>query len=288
MPKSNLVFPELASIIYEEKESLAGIRTKYIEKLRETGEMHNILYANKLEESAEMLNPCNLKELEKDFVDFKGYMRKFCKKNNISLMIKYRQKDFIRLNNKIRSAIISGSSLDKVRDLLGFRIILNTGSKDTPETISLCYQLLNQVLNFFVSSRFCIPLEAEARSNTHFIKEEHPDIIVPENNLVHPGFENNIKDYIMYPKANGYQSLHVVIKKPNGLTFEVQIRTFAMDVLAEVGNASHSSYKKERKSGSDIILDYSKINIPGFHCLPDGSIHDVIGLVKSIDPFNTL
>lgn len=290
MPKDCLVFPDITSIIYEERESLAGIRSKYIDVLRKTGLMHNYLYANKLEECAKMLSASNLKDLEKEFVDFKEHMRKFCKKHNISLIIKYRQKDFIRLNDKIRITLSNGCPLDRVRDLLGFRIILTTPNKDSEDTIKLCYDVLNQVINFFISERHCIPLEAEKRSNgnTKFNPKEHPKIIVPKTNLVTPGFEGNVKDYVMYPKKNGYQSLHVVIQKPNGLTFEVQVRTFAMDIIAEKGNASHLSYEKNRQQESDISLDYSKIYIPGFVYLPDGSVYDVIGLTKSIDPFNSL
>ncbi|MBO5478929.1 MAG: hypothetical protein J6A04_04385 [Clostridia bacterium] len=288
MPSKDLSFPDITEIIYEESESLSGIRSKYIEVLRKTSLMHNYLYANKLEECAKMLSSANLKELEKEFVDFKEYMRKFCKKKNISLIIKYRQKDFLRLNNKIRTTLSNGYPLDRVRDLLGFRIILTTPNKDSISTIALCYEVLNQVIDFFVTTRHCIPLEAEARTNSKFVQSNHPTVVVPETNLVIPGFESNIKDYVMYPKENGYQSLHVVIQKPNGLTFEVQIRTTAMDILAEKGNAAHVNYRKERKSKTDICLDYSKVQIPGFLYMPDGSIYDTIGLAKSIDPFNSL
>ena len=43
------------------------------------------------------------------------------------------------------------------------------------------------------------------------------------------------KDYIALPKANGYQSIHTVLFGPYGLPIEVQIRTLAMDRLANRG-----------------------------------------------------
>ncbi len=55
---------------------------------------------------------------------------------------------------------------------------------------------------------------------------------------------SRFRDFIASPKANGYQSLHTGLYGPNAEHLEVQIRTKAMDDVAENGIASHWNYKQ--------------------------------------------
>lgn len=60
---------------------------------------------------------------------------------------------------------------------------------------------------------------------------------------------NKIKDYIAFPKPNGYQSLHTTVFVGDGGIVEVQIRTEKMHSEAEFGIATHVLYKEGQTEG---------------------------------------
>ena len=56
---------------------------------------------------------------------------------------------------------------------------------------------------------------------------------------------DRIRDWVNYPKNNGYEALHCTLMSRAGIWMEVQIRSRRMNEIAEKGIAAHWAYKKD-------------------------------------------
>ncbi len=111
------------------------------------------------------------------------------------------------------------SNLDEINDVVALRVVLEPGRRENESEsewnqrgVWLCYHVLGLV--------------------------QH----LPECQPV----PTSVKDYISFPKPNGYQSLHTALIC-KGQVVEVQIRTTSMHQVAEVGMAAHWAYQSYKR-----------------------------------------
>ncbi|MCF0163686.1 MAG: bifunctional (p)ppGpp synthetase/guanosine-3',5'-bis(diphosphate) 3'-pyrophosphohydrolase [Bacteroidales bacterium] len=103
-----------------------------------------------------------------------------------------------------RKMQVQGVSIKEVYDIFAIRFIINTPLESE---LSVCWDVYSLVTEKY-----------------------KPDT-------------KRLRDWLTTPKPNGYQSLHTTVQNDRGQYIEVQIRTERMDYNAEIGFASHASYK---------------------------------------------
>lgn len=254
--------------------SLDEVLKRYSKALRDTNEITNCLHANKIDEYRNIL--LDNKFLAKIKTHYNS-LYSFTKKTypNLKFHLAGRRKDVIGAEKKMCLYLSQERDLSDFKDELAFRFIIFDNS------VKLCYNLLQTVIDFNIEKGFIPCLATNVFQTEGFKKEEFNGIEIPKASFLPKEYKPWVKDYILNPKATGYQSLHVVFQDPaSGRCFEIQIRTFDMHIHAESHSlAGHDAYKKQRYSDTNIEFDRSKIKMPGY-AFREGQLFDFIGLEK--------
>ena len=159
----------------------------------------------------------------------------------------------------------SKNPFDRIRDFFAFRIIIEDEGKG--DMISELYEITNIMIEFFNSKAFEV-VESHRLIETGKLEVSADIIHIPERSGIKDEYKPLVKDYVLSPKKDGYQSVHFVVFDPfNERYFEVQVRTRSMNIISET-LANHSVYKMKkygrRQRSSEEEIDYSKIIAKGF------------------------
>lgn len=294
--KNKLIFPDFnLAVCSESLRTIFEAETIYRNMLLETKKDYNVFYANKLLEMQRMLKHRNLAFLKKDFEDLILHLTDW--KNtmgyNFPIYFARRKKSDIKCHSKIRLFLTKqyvyeeNVSLDSIQDTLGIRIIPCFGNVDTLDAIKMCYEILNETINFFTLKKGYNPRQKGTMFDLNFDSKSNPNIIIPKNTVesLKPTYSVYVKDYYAHPKSDGYQSLHIVFNCASPI--EVQIRTFATHLRVESHHDAYNTKKYDGIEFDQIHLDREHVNICGYG-YSNGIIQDKVGLETSIDPYNQL
>ena len=232
---------------------------RYIEELNSEGSIDSILHANAVIAYRNMIKDKQfLKDARRLFNQTYNLLDKG--HPNLHFHIEGRQKSLISTEKKIIRYLDLGESVDLIHDFFAFRIIL-FGS-DSVGLEEHCYKVMEEIIEFAIKNGFTpcdsLPLIESKKSNPH-------------NNFYDSfKYKNYIKDYICFPKNNGYRSIHLVLRDKKGRYFEIQIRTLDMHVHAEASSeANHLKYKEQKYMVSPFMLDREKVSIYGYAYIKD-------------------
>ena len=92
---------------------------------------------------------------------------------------------------------------------------------------------------------------------------------------------DRVRDWVNYPKNNGYEALHCTLMSHTGIWIEVQIRSRRMNEVAEKGIAAHWAYKKDGFAGSESEMDKWISKVKEILVNPDVNALDLLDLIHN-------
>ena len=151
----------------------------------------------------------NIRDKDKEIDEFIAPINTALTNAGIRFEIKKRVKTPYSIWHKMNT---KGVSFEQIYDLYAVRIIFeNTLSNDTER--DTCYHIFSIITSMYKYKA------------------------------------DRVRDWVNFPKNNGYEALHCTLMSHAGIWIEVQIRSRRMNEIAEKGIAAHWSYKKDGFSG---------------------------------------
>lgn len=92
---------------------------------------------------------------------------------------------------------------------------------------------------------------------------------------------DRVRDWVNYPKNNGYEALHCTLMSKTGIWIEVQIRSRRMNEVAEKGIAAHWAYKKDGFASNESEMDKWISKVKEILVNPDVNALDLLDLIHN-------
>lgn len=233
--------------------TVSEILESYIKELSDSTNIDDNMHANKLIRYQNVINDKTyLRDMRTFFNRTFDSLTKSHPKLRFS--IAGRKKSLISTERKILQYLKLGHSLDLIRDFFAFRIILF--GDNSLNLIEHCYKVIEEIIELGISNGFT-PCERLPLLGVDDISKHHNEYFSKFK------YKQYIKDYICFPKSNGYQSLHLVMVDTKGRYLEIQVRTLDMHSFIESGIANHEDYKKS-KYKLELPIEREKINVDGY------------------------
>lgn len=148
----------------------------------------------------------NVIDKDKEINDFIAPIDEALKAAGFRFEIKKRVKTPYSIWNKMNT---KGIDFDQIYDLYAVRIIFDPENAPTETERDQCYHIFSIITGLYRYK------------------------------------SDRVRDWVNYPKNNGYEALHCTLMSHTGIWIEVQIRSIRMNEIAEKGIAAHWAYKKD-------------------------------------------
>ncbi len=147
----------------------------------------------------------NIMDKEKQIDDFISPIREALDAAGFNFEVKKRVKSPYSIWHKM---VAKGITFEQVYDLYAVRIIFDPGADPRESERDTCYHIFSIITGIYKYKA------------------------------------DRVRDWVKYPKSNGYEALHCTLMSNAGVWIEVQIRSKRMNDIAEKGIAAHWAYKR--------------------------------------------
>ena len=148
----------------------------------------------------------NISDKDKQINEFIAPIEESLKKSGFTFEVKKRVKTPYSIWHKMQT---KGISFDQIYDLYAVRIIFDPDLTNKETERDQCYHIFSIITGIYRYKA------------------------------------DRVRDWVNYPKNNGYEALHCTLMSQAGIWIEVQIRSRRMNEIAEKGIAAHWAYKKD-------------------------------------------